>query len=415
MTSTVVRENVIQPVRRAMLLLIGIPLVAWACFPDVACAQQAAPGPDASLKDLLAYTDKQVGECKPLLGKPRAQGEDLEKVLAVVSLCDRILEGEVNDATRVWVLRRKGVLLEALTRWQPGGYAEGLKKVADELEVFLESHPKAVPTWTALAATIIKSEAYRLRGGGQRVETTEYDGIIDRLYRFILREEDTEKGRNAIRYLSEFVRQLPPAKRDDFLLRMVRVLAPYYQESEFLGQRLYGEELAGLGRRIELTGNKMFLEGYFDQDNKLDPRTLRGKVVLVDFWETTCAPCMQQMPDLIRIYEQYKPLGFEIVGVAATENQSTVRIFLQSKTFGDGLRMTWPVIVDAIAAGKKEKTVSGEYGVVAFPTMFLIGRDGNVISTDIDIRTLTQEIDKALDAKSAPARPNRPETIPSPP
>src|SRR5262245_11442667 len=42
----------------------------------------------------------------------------------------------------------------------------------------------------------------------------------------------------------------------------------------------------------------------------------RGKVVLVDFWATWCVPCLQEMPDLVRLYHRYHAEGLEVVGVS---------------------------------------------------------------------------------------------------
>ena len=47
----------------------------------------------------------------------------------------------------------------------------------------------------------------------------------------------------------------------------------------------------------------------------VDLKTLRGKVVIVDFWATWCAPCMKEMPELLEAHQRLGPLGFEIIGV----------------------------------------------------------------------------------------------------
>jgi thiol-disulfide isomerase/thioredoxin len=45
--------------------------------------------------------------------------------------------------------------------------------------------------------------------------------------------------------------------------------------------------------------------------------TLRGTVMLINFWGTWCAPCLQEIPELVHLSHQFKARGFEVVGIAA--------------------------------------------------------------------------------------------------
>ena len=78
-------------------------------------------------------------------------------------------------------------------------------------------------------------------------------------------------------------------------------------------------------------------------------RELRGKVVLVDFWEYTCINCIRTLPALKRIYARYKPYGFEIIGDHAPEFDFARRP--ENVAAGSRReRIPWPVIVDSHAA-----------------------------------------------------------------
>ena len=52
------------------------------------------------------------------------------------------------------------------------------------------------------------------------------------------------------------------------------------------------------------------------KNEQFNTEDLRGKVVLVKFWATSCVTCIQQMPDAIEIYQQYEPKGYEVIAVA---------------------------------------------------------------------------------------------------
>jgi thiol-disulfide isomerase/thioredoxin len=98
-----------------------------------------------------------------------------------------------------------------------------------------------------------------------------------------------------------------------------------------------------------------------------------GKVVLVDFWATWCGPCKIEIPWFINFERQYKDKGFAIIGTAMDEEGWTV-----VKPFLSFMKINYRVVLgnDALA---------DQYGIEAFPTTFLIDRDGNIAATHIGL------------------------------
>jgi peroxiredoxin len=94
--------------------------------------------------------------------------------------------------------------------------------------------------------------------------------------------------------------------------------------------------------------------------------SLKGKVVMVNFWATWCVPCRQEMPHLQALYERYGNLGFELLAVNVEDNPDGARKWLAETP------VTFPVLFDA------KNTVSKLYKVTAMPSTVLIGRDGNM-------------------------------------
>lgn len=108
---------------------------------------------------------------------------------------------------------------------------------------------------------------------------------------------------------------------------------------------------------------------------KIRPGDLRGKLVLVNFWATSCGICLQEMPDLIATYRRYRNRGFEVIAVAMDyDDPVKIREYVAKH------RLPFLVVFD------RDGTLAREYeGVRATPTSFLIDRSGRRISKTVGI------------------------------
>jgi len=125
--------------------------------------------------------------------------------------------------------------------------------------------------------------------------------------------------------------------------------------------------------------------------------SLRGKVVLVNFWATWCEPCRAEIPELIEFQRKYAPRGFTVLGVAMDqEGKSVVGPFVAKPQFqvdGQTVAMDYPIMLgnDAIAAKFG--------GILGLPTSYMISKDGKVVMKVIGIidgKTVDQMIQKLL-------------------
>ena len=89
------------------------------------------------------------------------------------------------------------------------------------------------------------------------------------------------------------------------------------------------------------------------------------KPVLINFWGTWCGPCRREIPELVKIYEEYGPKGVEIISLAVKDQPATVVSFTGQKN------MNW---VHLMATQDHLK----EYGVSGVPTTFFYDKDGNL-------------------------------------
>jgi cytochrome c-type biogenesis protein len=111
------------------------------------------------------------------------------------------------------------------------------------------------------------------------------------------------------------------------------------------------------------------------QGNNLQLATLKGKVVLVNFWGTWCHPCIEEIPLLISMQQKYGSKGFTTLGIATSDELDKVIPFVKNTQFsvnGQQMTMDYPIVMgtDDIS------TAFG--GLIGTPTTILITRDGKI-------------------------------------
>jgi len=116
---------------------------------------------------------------------------------------------------------------------------------------------------------------------------------------------------------------------------------------------------------------------------------LRGKVVLVNFWATSCPGCIKEMPGMVETYTQYKDRGFEIIAVAMSyDPPNYVKRFVETR------QLPFPVALDVDGAHARA------FGNVQLtPTSFIIGKDGRILEQklgELDFVKLKALLDREL-------------------
>ena len=130
----------------------------------------------------------------------------------------------------------------------------------------------------------------------------------------------------------------------------------------------------------------LMAEGWLNSDGPLAESDLAGKVVLIDCWFTTCPPCRAAMPDLARLYEKYRPLGVEFVGLTfePASELSSIAGFVRSIAGFD-----WPV-------GYGASPTLDMLGVTGFPTLIVFGPDGTAVWSGTKTNHLPDILDQTL-------------------
>jgi peroxiredoxin len=123
--------------------------------------------------------------------------------------------------------------------------------------------------------------------------------------------------------------------------------------------------------------------------DKITPASLKGKVVMVNFWATDCATCVKEMPDMVATYNKFKPQGLEFVAVAMSYDRPDYVI-----NYTETRQLPFKVALDVDGSAAKA------YGNVSMtPTTFVIGKDGKILKRytgEPDFPALHKLLDESL-------------------
>lgn len=143
--------------------------------------------------------------------------------------------------------------------------------------------------------------------------------------------------------------------------------------------RIRLRDLKRLGKPLELSFTA--LDG-----RKVDMKELKNKVVIIDFWATTCAPCIVLLPSLKELYSKYQAQGLEVIGVSLDTDRDKLTQFIKKN------EIPWPQSFDA--AGD-DGPVPKAFAIKGIPVVWLVDRQG--LLRHLDARMgLEEKVDSLL-------------------
>lgn len=119
--------------------------------------------------------------------------------------------------------------------------------------------------------------------------------------------------------------------------------------------------------------------------------SLRGKVVVLNFWASWCIPCKQESPRLQEIYMKHRDRGVVVLGVDAQDFKGDARDFAKK------YRLTYPLVHDG------KGTTLGPYGVTGFPETYFLDRNGNIVGQRVQGEISTKELEEGIELALAAA------------
>lgn len=115
--------------------------------------------------------------------------------------------------------------------------------------------------------------------------------------------------------------------------------------------------------------------------------SLRGKVVLVDFWASWCGPCRKEMPNVVQAYAKYKNKGFEIYGVSLDQDKDRWVEAIAK----DGI--TWPQVSEL---KQWESQVVKQFNIQGIPYTLLLDREGKILAKNLRGEELEAKLAEVL-------------------
>jgi len=126
-----------------------------------------------------------------------------------------------------------------------------------------------------------------------------------------------------------------------------------------------------------------FVRSRLDTTGRLGLASLRGKVVVLNFWATWCIPCKQEARTLEAVANEWKSKGVVFVGINEESLTGDAKAFLAK--YG----VTYPQVKD-------DGSLEGHYGVIGYPETFFVNRKGMVVPPHIAAPATRQQLDAGI-------------------
>ena len=107
------------------------------------------------------------------------------------------------------------------------------------------------------------------------------------------------------------------------------------------------------------------------EGNKVSLKDYRGKNVYLNFWATWCPPCRSEMPEIEKVYQQYKDKGLVVLAVDLGEDKDTVKNFIKENNYN------FKVLLDS------DQSIAEQYNISAIPVSYFIDKDGKIVAKKV--------------------------------
>jgi len=337
-------------------------------------------GPPEKILQFIRASVQELSQNPPEDDKQFKQG-----LLTILKASEKILAADAEPEIRMEAIRAKAGMLKGLKQF--GDETAGRKLVKFLMRLKTDK--------SSAVRELAQSQLLLLRADkAATLDNKAREQLINDALSFV---RDGDELRQRFGIGMAVGQSLEQAGRNEAAARMYRQLAKLLSKSDDEQLAKQAPVIEGFARRVTLIGKPIKINGKTVEGESFNIKKFKGKVVLVDFWATWCAPCRFLMPQLKKKYEKYHDDGFEVVGVSVDSDKQALAEYVKEE------ELPWPNLYGGrpVEGGHP---VADYYGVMKYPTTILVNREGKVVAMDLHGAQLERKIVQLLgdDAKPEP-------------
>ena len=138
---------------------------------------------------------------------------------------------------------------------------------------------------------------------------------------------------------------------------------------------------------LNITDSRLDFKLPSQNGDSIQLSSLKGKVFVIDFWASWCAPCRMANKWMVKLYSKYKDKGFEILSVSIDENDKDWKRAMKAD------KLNWLQVNDD--GGWNSRTAT-RWQINSIPFSFLVDKSGNIVAYDLDKEQLENKIRELL-------------------
>lgn len=168
----------------------------------------------------------------------------------------------------------------------------------------------------------------------------------------------------------------------------------YNRLSPILKETHYGlnvKRFIDLNKEIKIGDKFADIEQENLAGEKINLSGSAGKYTLLEFWASWCGPCLRENPELVKLYNKFRPKGFEIYAVSVDESRSSWITAIEKD------KLPWINVSELNGTFNSAVQI---YGVFEYPTNFLINPDGIIIAKNLRGKQLEEKLSEIFTVNS---------------